>query len=346
MAKAHGAGRFRARGHAGAAPAPGHRPPPVLDRLALDPEPGRRDLRRARRGADRRRASGEIVEFQEQKDAQAGRRRGALSRARPRPPAHRLRAPGRVLGGDARARASRRSRWSSTTGEALPDWREFDAVLAMGGPMGAGDDADHPWLAPERELVRDGGRGGTAVSRRLPRGAAAGGGARRARLRGRAAGGRPARGRAHRRGRERPAVRRARRAAVSLQWHGDTFDLPEGAVRLARSPAVANQAFRVGERAYGVQFHLEVTAEMAREWARSRPTATRSREHPRRARAGDEFIADVERRAGELHPPARALVRQLARPRRRAGVGRLRGVRFVQCALCHLDVERSPDSGR
>ena len=40
-------------------------------------------------------------------------------------------------------------------GEPLPDWREFDAVLAMGGPMGAGDEADHPWLAAERELVAE-----------------------------------------------------------------------------------------------------------------------------------------------------------------------------------------------
>jgi GMP synthase-like glutamine amidotransferase len=53
---------------------------------------------------------------------------------------------------------------------------------------------------------------------------------------------------------------------VTLQWHGDTFDLPEGAVRLAGSPAYPNQAFRF-EAAYGVQFHLEVTPEMAREWA-------------------------------------------------------------------------------
>ena len=40
-------------------------------------------------------------------------------------------------------------------GEALPDWREFDAVLAMGGPMGAYDDTEHPWLEPEKELVRE-----------------------------------------------------------------------------------------------------------------------------------------------------------------------------------------------
>ena len=52
----------------------------------------------------------------------------------------------------------------------------------------------------------------------------------------------------------------------TLQWHGDTFDLPPGAVLLAGSPAYPNQAFRVG-RAYGVQFHLEVSPELAREWA-------------------------------------------------------------------------------
>ena len=54
-------------------------------------------------------------------------------------------------------------------GEPLPDWREFDAVLAMGGPMGAADDADHPWLAAERELVASRGRGRTAGPRGLPR---------------------------------------------------------------------------------------------------------------------------------------------------------------------------------
>jgi GMP synthase-like glutamine amidotransferase len=44
-----------------------------------------------------------------------------------------------------------------------------------------------------------------------------------------------------------------------LHWHGDTFELPPGAVHLARSTRYPNQAFRVADLAWGLQFHLEVT---------------------------------------------------------------------------------------
>jgi len=47
-----------------------------------------------------------------------------------------------------------------------------------------------------------------------------------------------------------------------FQWHGDTFDLPQAAVHLARSDRFDRQAFRLGRRVYGLQFHLECTAQI------------------------------------------------------------------------------------
>ena len=54
--------------------------------------------------------------------------------------------------------------------------------------------------------------------------------------------------------------------AQVFQWHGDTFDLPDGTVRLASSEIYQNQAFRYGKGVYALQFHIEVTPAMIREW--------------------------------------------------------------------------------
>jgi GMP synthase (glutamine-hydrolysing) len=51
-----------------------------------------------------------------------------------------------------------------------------------------------------------------------------------------------------------------------LQWHGDTFDLPEGAVAVASGDNYRNQAFRYGEHGLAVQFHPEVDGGMLRQW--------------------------------------------------------------------------------
>jgi len=51
-----------------------------------------------------------------------------------------------------------------------------------------------------------------------------------------------------------------------FQWHAYTFDLPPGAVHLASTPTCPNQAFRFGERAYGLQFHLEADEELVQRW--------------------------------------------------------------------------------
>ncbi|HEX4435058.1 MAG TPA: type 1 glutamine amidotransferase [Acidimicrobiales bacterium] len=51
-----------------------------------------------------------------------------------------------------------------------------------------------------------------------------------------------------------------------VHWHGETFGLPDGAVRLAGNAAYENQAFRIGDRAYGLQFHVEVTGSLVAHW--------------------------------------------------------------------------------
>lgn len=51
-----------------------------------------------------------------------------------------------------------------------------------------------------------------------------------------------------------------------FQWHGDTFEIPKGALHLATSPKCYNQAFRFGSNVYGFQFHLEVDQKMIERW--------------------------------------------------------------------------------
>jgi GMP synthase-like glutamine amidotransferase len=51
-----------------------------------------------------------------------------------------------------------------------------------------------------------------------------------------------------------------------FQWHEDTFEIPKAGKLVATSSLVPHQAFRYGDNAYGLQFHLEVTEEMIREW--------------------------------------------------------------------------------
>jgi GMP synthase (glutamine-hydrolysing) len=51
-----------------------------------------------------------------------------------------------------------------------------------------------------------------------------------------------------------------------FQWHGDTFDLPAGAIHLARTPQCDKQVFRVGASAYAVQFHVEMAPALLEDW--------------------------------------------------------------------------------
>jgi GMP synthase (glutamine-hydrolysing) len=151
-------------------------------------------------------------------------------------------------------------------GGALPDRREIDLVLAMGGPMGAYDETAHPWLAAEKEWIEAAVRAGTpylgvclgaqllaaSLGAEVGPGDAPEVGVLPVEVTG------P--------GRADPVFGGLGDQFPALQWHGDTFALPSGAVHLGRSAAYPNQAFRFGEAAYAVQFHVEVTDPMLAEW--------------------------------------------------------------------------------
>lgn len=158
-------------------------------------------------------------------------------------------------------------RFEVDEGGPIPDWRDFDAIVAMGGPMSVNDEEELPWLRAEKAMIAE------AVQAGLPFfGACLGVQLLAASLGAEVvAGPEPEVGLLPVFLTEAAAVDAVfadlPHELLTLQWHGDTFSLPEGAVLLASSPAYPNQAFRWGDSAYGIQFHLELSREMAAEWA-------------------------------------------------------------------------------
>jgi GMP synthase-like glutamine amidotransferase len=191
-------------------------------------------------------------------------------------------------------------------GEAIPDGRDFDAIIAMGGPMGTYDEDDHPWLVAEKHMIRD------AVESGVPYfGACLG-----AQLLAASLGGDVYPGPAPEvgvlpvqltaAGKEDPVAGGLPPAFPALQWHSDTFDLPRGAELLASSAAYAGQLYRWGDVAYGVQFHLEVTGGMAAQWSRV-PAYADALERVLGPGALAGLLADFARAAPEMQGLARRL---------------------------------------
>jgi GMP synthase-like glutamine amidotransferase len=146
-------------------------------------------------------------------------------------------------------------------GDPIPeDASEIDALVVMGGSMSAASDDGFPTRQGELDLLAD------ALSRRIPiLGICLG-----AQLLAAAAGAAVYPGSSGPEVGWGPVVlsetchEDALLAGLPtdltvLHWHGDTFDLPAGAVHLAGNDRYANQAFRLGPAAWGLQFHLEVT---------------------------------------------------------------------------------------
>jgi GMP synthase-like glutamine amidotransferase len=147
---------------------------------------------------------------------------------------------------------------------AFPTLGEFDWLIVMGGPMSVHDCDRHPWLSEETRLI-----GRAIAAGKTVLGICLG-----AQLVAQALGARvfraaereigwfpieslpvPASG---------PFAGLFSLAHDVFHWHGETFDLPAGAIPLARSAACPNQAFALGDRVLALQFHPEMTADGAR----------------------------------------------------------------------------------
>jgi GMP synthase-like glutamine amidotransferase len=191
------------------------------------------------------------------------------------------------------------------TGDAIPSLDQMDALLVFGGPMNVDEHDRFPWLVPETAAIRDAAVGGLPIF-----GVCLG-----AQLLARALGARVTKNPEPEvgllpveltdAGASDPLFAGWPRRAPVVQWHSDTFALPAGATLLATSPACRHQAFRYGSRAYGLQFHPEVTADMVEEWA-DVPEYADAMQRMRGAPEGGPF-ARVPSEAGRLALRARRL---------------------------------------
>lgn len=138
----------------------------------------------------------------------------------------------------------------------LPDPETIDLVIVLGGPMSVNNEQKHPWLKSEKQFIRE------VMFREIPIvGVCLGSqliasslGARVYNNTEKEIGWFPVEGIET----DRDNFHFPKQTTV-FHWHGETFDLPEGAIRLASSVACQNQAFQFGPNAIGLQFHLDTT---------------------------------------------------------------------------------------
>ncbi len=145
----------------------------------------------------------------------------------------------------------------------FPDQKDIDFLVIMGGPMSINDESEYPWLVQEKRFIKEFVESGKPVLG-ICLGAQLLAGALGEKIY--------------------PnsvkeigwfsvnAVTPANNAAfefpgstIVFHWHGETFDLPKGAVRIAETNVCRNQAFQIGKNVIGLQFHLEMTKESVQE---------------------------------------------------------------------------------
>ena len=143
--------------------------------------------------------------------------------------------------------------------------RNADLVIVLGGPIGVYETDSYPFLTREIDLLE----------RRLAQGLPTLGICLGAQLMAKALGAHVHAGTVKEIGWGSVALSDAGQASCLkpladgtpvLHWHGDTFDLPDGAARLASNEHYENQAFAFGSNALGLQFHLEADPRQLEEW--------------------------------------------------------------------------------
>jgi GMP synthase-like glutamine amidotransferase len=147
----------------------------------------------------------------------------------------------------------------------LPDLAEIDWLIVMGGPMGVYDEAVYPWLAEEKAFIKQAiEKGKTIIGICLG-----------SQLIAEVLGAKVYPNKQKEigwfglqiteEGKNRDLLNGFDEKFTVFHWHGDTYDLPAGSIRLFSSEVCLNQAFLYSENVLGLQFHFEATAETLKE---------------------------------------------------------------------------------
>jgi GMP synthase-like glutamine amidotransferase len=193
-------------------------------------------------------------------------------------------------------------------GEAIPDLGDYDGLWVMGGPMDVWEVAGHPWFVAEKaaihEAVRDRGLPffGLCLGHQLLADALGG-----------------AVGKAETPeigvleveltpdGQASPFYEGLAESGKCLQWHGAEVTRPPACARvLASSPACRVQALSIGERAFSLQYHVEITETTMDDWA-AVPAYKKALEDNLGAEALPQFYADTEAHMADFNRTARCL---------------------------------------
>ncbi len=193
-------------------------------------------------------------------------------------------------------------------GEAIPDLGDYDAHWVMGGPMDIWEEAAHPWFKAEKAAIRE-----AVTERDLPYfGFCLG-----HQLLADALGGTVGRAATPEigvldieltpDGQASPLFRGMAHHGKCLQWHGaEVSQPPDGARVLASSPACRVQALSIGERAFSLQYHVEITETTVSDWA-AVPAYQAALEQNLGADALPRFHADTEAHMAGFNRDARRL---------------------------------------